>query len=96
MGCVMRPLHRQPPQGYAQSCEALADAQPAAVETIGAPALLVTGDQDGVAPPGNVEALAARMAGSRRIVLDGCGHWTTYEKPQACTEALREFHAALR
>ena len=49
-----------------------------------------------MAPPANVDALAARIAGSRRIVLDGCGHWTTYEKPQACMQALREFHAALR
>ncbi len=96
LALVRESVMRQPPEGYAQSCEALAGAQPAAVEGIGVPALLVTGDQDGVAPPANVEALAARIAGSRRIVLQGCGHWTTYEKPLACIEALREFHAALR
>ncbi|MGS1010462.1 alpha/beta fold hydrolase [Achromobacter anxifer] len=96
LALVRESVMRQPPEGYAQSCEALADAQPAVVETIGVPALLVTGDQDGVAPPANVETLAARMPGSGRIVLDGCGHWTTYEKPQACMQALREFHAALR
>ncbi|MBO1015629.1 alpha/beta fold hydrolase [Achromobacter sp. SD115] len=96
LALVRESVMRQPPEGYAQSCEALADAQPAAVEALGIPALLVTGDQDGVATPANVEALAARMAGSRRIVLDGCGHWTTYEKPQACIKVLREFHAALR
>lgn len=96
LALVRESVMRQPAEGYAQSCEALADAQPAAVEAISVPALLVTGDQDGVAPPANVEALAARMAGSRRIVLEECGHWTTYERPQACIAALREFHAALR
>lgn len=96
LALVRESVMRQPPEGYAQSCEALAGAQPAAVERLGVPALLVTGDQDGVAPPANVEALAARIAGSRRIVVADCGHWTTYEKPQACIEALREFHAALR
>lgn len=96
LALVRESVMRQPPEGYAQSCEALAGAQPAAVERLDMPALLVTGDQDGVAPPANVEALAARIAGSRRIVVADCGHWTTYEKPQACIEALREFHAALR
>ncbi|CAB3933241.1 alpha/beta fold hydrolase [Achromobacter insolitus] len=96
LALVRESVMRQPPEGYAQSCEALADAQPAAVETISVPALLVTGDQDGVAPPANVQALTARLAGSRQIVLKDCGHWTTYEKPQACAEALREFYAALR
>lgn len=96
LALVRESVMRQPSEGYAQSCEALAGAQPAAVERLDVPALLVTGDQDGVAPPANVEALAARIAGSRRIVVADCGHWTTYEKPQACIEALREFHAALR
>lgn len=96
LALVRESVMRQPPEGYAQSCEALAGAQPAAVERLGVPALLMTGDQDGVASPANVEALAARIAGSRRIVVADCGHWTTYEKPQACIEALREFHAALR
>ena len=96
LALVRESVMRQPPEGYAQSCEALAGAQPAPVERLDVPALLVTGDQDGVAPPANVEALAARIAGSRRIVVADCGHWTTYEKPQACIEALREFHAALR
>jgi len=93
---VRESVMRQPPEGYAQSCEALAGAQPAAVEALDVPALLVTGDQDGVAPAANVETLAARIAGSRHLVLGGCGHWTTYEKPQACVDALRHFYAALR
>ena len=52
---------RQDADGYARSCEALADAPPAAVERIEAPALLVTGDEDTVAPPQAVRAMAERL-----------------------------------
>src|SRR5258706_5271441 len=47
---VRESLMRQDPMGYARSFEALGDSQAAAVERIEAPALLVTGDEDGVAP----------------------------------------------
>jgi len=96
LALVRESVMRQQPEGYAQSCEALAGAQAAAVEALDVPALLVTGDQDGVAPAANVEALAGRIAGSRHLVFGGCGHWTTYEQPQACVQALREFYSAMR
>ena len=58
-------LMRQDAEAYARTCEALADAQPAAVERIAAPVLLVTGDEDGVAPPQAVRALAERLHAAR-------------------------------
>jgi len=94
LALVRESVMRQPPEGYAQSCEALADAQAADLERLGIPALLVTGDEDGVAPPVNVQAMAGRIAGSRHTILQGCGHWTTFEQPQACAEAFAAFHAA--
>jgi pimeloyl-ACP methyl ester carboxylesterase len=93
---VRESLMRQDPLGYARSCEALADAQPAAVERIDVPTLLVTGDEDGVAPPQAVRAMAERMARARVTVLNRCGHWTPIERPDDSTRALREFHATLR
>src|SRR5450755_123347 len=48
---VRESLMRQEGEAYARSCEALAGAQAAAVDRIEAPVLLVTGDEDGVAPP---------------------------------------------
>ncbi len=93
---VRESLMRQSPEGYAQSCEALAGAQPAEIERISVPALLVTGDQDGVAPPASVAAMAARIAGCRQVVLDGCGHWATCEKPQRCMQELEQFYALTR
>ena len=56
---------RQEPEAYARSCEALASAQAAAVDQIKAPVLLVTGDEDGVAPPQAVRDMADRLHGAR-------------------------------
>jgi 3-oxoadipate enol-lactonase len=93
---VRESVMRQPPEGYAQSCEALAEAQSAAIEEIRVPTLLVTGDQDGVAPVANVTLMNQRIHGSRLAVFEGCGHWTTFEKPQACMQELQSFHASNR
>lgn len=96
LALVRESVMRQPSEGYAQSCIALAEAAAAAVEGIRAPTLLVTGDQDGVAPPANVRAMAERIAGSHVVVIEGCGHWTAFEKPQACMQELQQFHARVR
>ncbi|MGJ7510274.1 alpha/beta fold hydrolase [Variovorax sp. GT1P44] len=96
LALVRESVMRQLPEGYAQSCEALAAAQSAEIERIGVPTLLVTGDQDGVAPPANVAAMTARITGSHQVVFDGCGHWTTFEKPQRCMQELEQFYASLR
>lgn len=93
---VRESLMRQDPQAYARSCEALADAQPAAVDRIEAPALLVTGDEDGVAPPQAVRAMADRMKRARVVVLNRCGHWTPVERPEECMRELRDFLGSQR
>ena len=96
LALVRESVMRQSPEGYAQSCAALADAEAAALERIDVPTLLVTGDQDAVAPVANVRAMQERIVGSRLVVLDGCGHWTTFEQPQRCIKELETFYAALR
>lgn len=97
---VRESLMRQDPDGYARSCEALAEAQPAALERIEAPTLLVTGDEDAVAPPQAVRAMAERLGGVpggvRVVVLNRCGHWTPIERPDDCARELRAFLAAQR
>ncbi|KRA02418.1 alpha/beta fold hydrolase [Achromobacter sp. Root565] len=95
LALVRESVMRQPPEGYARSCEALAGAKSADLERLGVPVLLVTGDEDGVAPPANVQAMAARIPNSRCTVVADCGHWTTFEQPGACVEALQAFHAGL-
>lgn len=91
---VRESLMRQDGEAYARSCEALAGAQGAAVDMIEAPVLLVTGDEDGVAPPQAVRAMADRLhraASKRVVVFPRCGHWTPVERPEECQRELRDF-----
>ena len=94
---VRESLMRQDGEAYARSCEALAGARAAAVDRIEAPVLLVTGDEDGVAPPQAVRAMADKLLAARNtrvVVLPRCGHWTPVERPEECQRELREFLAA--
>jgi len=96
---VRESLMRQDGEAYARSCEALAEAGPAPVERIEAPVLLVTGDEDGVAPPQQVRALAAKLHAAksvRIVILPRCGHWTPVERPDECARELREFLGSQR
>jgi 3-oxoadipate enol-lactonase len=88
---VRESLMRQDPASYAKSCEALAEMQAAETSRIECPALLVTGDEDAVAPPHAVRMMGERITGSRVEVLRGCGHWTPVEKPEACVDLLKRF-----
>lgn len=89
---VRESLMGQDPDGYARSCEALAEMQAADTSKIVCPTLLVTGDEDVVSPPQIVRMMGQKIAGSRVEVLRGCGHWTPVEKPDECIELLKSFH----
>ena len=96
---VRESLMRQKGENYARSCEALADAQMADVHLIDVPVLLVTGDEDAVAPPQAVRTMGERFGKAksiRTVVLPRCGHWTPIERPEECARALREFLTAQR
>jgi 3-oxoadipate enol-lactonase len=100
VGFVRESLMRQSPDGYARSCEALADMQPADTTRIACPVLLVTGDDDVVAPPQAVRQMGDKLAQTNASVevqvLRGCGHWTPVEMPDECSELLRRFLAQRR
>src|SRR5262249_2256094 len=93
VAAVRELVMRQCPDGYARSCDALADAQAAAVAAIECPTLLVTGDEDAVAPAQAVRQIGERVRGARVTVLPRCGHWTMVEKPEECDDLLRRFYA---
>lgn len=96
---VRESLMRQDGEAYARTCEALADAQAARVENISCPVLLVTGDEDGVAPPQAVRAMAERLhtaRSTRVVVLPRCGHWTPVERATECQAELRDFLSSQR
>jgi pimeloyl-ACP methyl ester carboxylesterase len=90
---VREMLMRQDGEGYARTCEALAEANAADIARIGCPALLLTGDEDAVAPPSEVRAMAGRIPGARAAVFNRCGHWTTLERAAEVNAALKEFYA---
>lgn len=92
---VRESVMRQSPHGYAQNCRALAAAQAAPIEQISVPTLLLTGDQDGVAPGPTVRAMGERIHNSKVVVLDSCGHWPTFEKPDECRAELENFLDAI-
>jgi 3-oxoadipate enol-lactonase len=89
---VRESLMGQSPDGYARSCEALAEMQAADTSKITCPTLLVTGDEDVVSPPQSVRMMGQKIAGSQVEVLRGCGHWTPVEKPEECVALLKQFY----
>ena len=93
LAAMRESVMRQDPDGYARLCDALADAQPAAVDAIACPTLLVTGDEDIIAPPQAVRTIAERIKGSVVRVLPRCGHWTPFERPEECIDALTGFYS---
>ena len=91
-GFVREMLMRQLPEAYAVSCLALAGAERADPAAISAPCLLVTGDEDGVAPPASAQSLEADLSSAKLHVLDNCGHWTVTEKPTEVVSLMTSFY----
>jgi 3-oxoadipate enol-lactonase len=81
---------RQDPEGFAESCEALASARGADLRLINCPTLIVTGEEDPIAPPGAAQGLAERIKGARLKTLPRCGHWTQVEQPKECARLASE------
>ncbi len=85
---VREMIMRQHPAGYASLCEALADATAADVSLLASQILLITGDEDTVAPPAATAEFAAALPAARSQVLSACGHWATFERPADVALAL--------
>ena len=77
---VRESLLAQDPEGYARTCEALAAAEPAAIDAIDVPTLLVAGDEDAIAPVQVAREMARRIGDAQVEVLSRCGHWMTAER----------------
>lgn len=88
---VRESVMRQPPEGYAKSCEALSKVRAFPVERISVPVLLIAGDTDPVAPPSMATALKDRMPDARMVLLERCGHWIPIEKAADSCRLIAEF-----
>lgn len=82
---------RQPAEGYARSCEAVAESRPADLAGIACPVLLIAGDEDSVSPPSISQAVAPTLRDARVVILEKCGHWMPIERPAEVTQALMDF-----
>jgi len=58
---------------------------------IDAPALVVVGSRDEITPPAEMRALAASMRRARVVEIDGAGHLSSLERPEAFNAALAGF-----
>ena len=93
-GFVREMIIRQDPEGYALSCIALSESKQANLDSVTCPCLLITGDEDVVAPPRNVELLSGQIAKSELHILDKCGHWTPTERPKEVNALMNAFYSA--
>lgn len=91
---LVQGLRRQPPEGYASCCEALADADlRASAGTIAAPVLVIAGRHDPVTTPADAHWLASRCADARVEELDA-SHLSNVECADAFTACVRRFLSA--
>jgi pimeloyl-ACP methyl ester carboxylesterase len=72
-----------------------ADDQPADLERVVQPVLLLYGAEDRVAPPDLGERLRARIAGARLVVVPRTAHLLFEERPDDCAAAIRGFIAGI-
>jgi 3-oxoadipate enol-lactonase len=88
---VRESIMRQAPEGYARTCEALASSRAADHREIRCPVLLITGEEDAIAPPSVARMLADRVVDARVKILPRCGHWPTVERPDEVNAEIRGF-----
>lgn len=59
------------------------------------PVLVVGSTDDRIFPLPMIEAAAARIPGARTVVIDGAGHSTYFEQPEAWNDAVEAFWATV-
>ena len=69
------------------------DSRPS-LAAIRCPALVLTGEQDLQTPPELAREIADATPGARLVIVPGCGHLSTLERPEAVNAALRVWLAA--
>jgi len=63
----------------------------ALLETLQVPTLLLTGDADLYTPPPVLQLFAKRIRNAESLVIDGAGHSTYWEQPEAFNRAVLAF-----
>jgi pimeloyl-ACP methyl ester carboxylesterase len=101
-----RPLVGGRVKGFAQAAPAAAvawaqRAMAARVDSfdvlraVDVPTLVIVGEEDGLTPPAESEAMAEAVPGARLVVLPRAGHLSALEDPEGFNAAVREFLSEL-
>ncbi len=61
------------------------------MRTIKAPTLIVWGRQDGLADPAGADRLARDIRGSKKVLIDNCGHLPQLEQAEQFNRLVRDF-----
>jgi pimeloyl-ACP methyl ester carboxylesterase len=83
-------------EGYIRQQRAImsrADSRPH-LAAIQCPTLVLCGREDGVTPVAVHESMAAAIPGAMLEIIEGAGHFTPLEQPEAVTAAMRRWLAA--
>ncbi|WMS42494.1 alpha/beta fold hydrolase [Acuticoccus sp. MNP-M23] len=65
------------------------------LDNVRVPALVLTGQHDRITPPSMAREIAARIPGSTVAVLDGAGHLSNVERPDAFNRTIMAFLEAV-
>ena len=66
------------------------------LQNIRCPTLVIVGEEDGITPPADAEALQRLIAGSQYVVIPRAGHVSNIETPEDFNAALSAFLAGVR
>jgi pimeloyl-ACP methyl ester carboxylesterase len=90
---VRRIAAAQPTAGIVGALQAMRDRPDSTpwLTGIRVPTLVVVGSEDVVTPPATAEAMAAAIPDARLAVIQGAGHLSNMEQPEAFTAALSAF-----
>lgn len=61
------------------------------LDGIACPTLILCGRQDALTPLEASEEMARLIPGARLVIVEGCGHLSTMERPEEVNEALRDW-----
>ena len=90
---IVQMIERKTPEMFFAQQRALLgrpDANPV-LSTIHCPTMLLSGREDTWSPPSRHEEMAAKIPGSRVVIVADSGHMAPMEQPAAVSQALREW-----
>jgi 3-oxoadipate enol-lactonase len=88
---IRRLLVSTPAEGYAATCEALAEMdQREDLQRIGAPTLVIAAEQDQATPPERSQEMAERIPRARLAIILAAAHLASIEQPESVTDKILE------